>query len=84
MKSVNHKITKSEIEYGIFSVKVRDGTSDLFLNLPFRFDMIIRGTRLTNRKINIKKIWVGYDHMEKFKEGEIAKIKREGDSIYVD
>ena len=64
MESILHIVTKSEINYGILSIRVSDGTKKLLDGLPERFTVDSRGTKIQNRKITTKKVWLGYSEMK--------------------
>lgn len=81
---VSHKISKSEIDYGIFNIRERDGTKNILKNLSERFTMVIKNKEIENRKLMGHKIWIGYDIMAQFSIDQVATITRKENIIYVD
>ena len=81
---VSHKISKSEIDYGIFNIRESDGTKNILKNLPERFTIVIKNNDIENRKIMGLKIWIGFDIMEQFSIDQTVMMTRKENIIYVD
>ena len=80
-----HKISNSEIKYGILTLKKYENTLPVFLNLPNTFTVNIKGTKLYERMISSKnRIWLGVEVTRKFHLGENIKISREKNTIYIE
>ena len=84
MEIVSHKIVKSEIGYGILNMRITDGTQPLFENLPERFSINLRGRVIPNRKINARKVWIGFKQMGNFQTNETVKMWKEENIIYIE
>ena len=74
MEKIVHKITQSEITYGIIVLKKRDGSKNFFESMPLKFTLTLNGVDIPHRKISAGKIWVGYTYMAKFKPGDKIKV----------
>ena len=59
-----HVLTPTEINYGVLRPKKHE--KDYFKSLPERFEMIIHGTKIYERKIQSHKIWMGHTIMDQF------------------
>ena len=81
--TVIHAISKSEIDYGILSMRHGDGTYTFFQTLPERFTISIRGKRILNRKLTTNKVWIGYTKMRQFQIDEKVTISRKGSIVYI-
>lgn len=77
-------MSKSEIEYGIISLRVRDGTNAFFKDLPERFTIYVKGEKITKRRISAKKIWIGFSQMEKFKPNSSATLSKKNNDIILE
>ena len=80
---ITHSISKSEIDYGILSMRHGDGTYEFFQSLPERFTVSIRGKQLFNRKLTVNKDWIGYTKMRQFEIDEAITISKKGTTIYI-
>jgi hypothetical protein len=81
MDKVTHKVSKSEIDYGIISLRVKDGTRGFFKDLPDRFTVYVKGEKITKRRISAKKIWIGFSQMEKFIPNSTATLSKKNNDI---
>ena len=84
MNSINHKITKSEIEHGILIMRVSDGTREFFAELPTMFSVELKGVKISNRRISSQKIWMGFTQMEQFNPEEIVKISKKNNYVVME
>ncbi len=83
MDSISHNITKSEINYGIISMRHTDGTYTFFQTLPERFTVNLRGKELLNRKVISNKLWIGYTKMRQFEVNETIQISKNGTIVSI-
>lgn len=81
---VSHRINKSEIDYGILSLRTTDGTKKIFESLPEKFTVVVRGKKIENRKLLSNKIWMGWSIMEEFKLNEAVTISRKENIVSID
>jgi hypothetical protein len=81
--TIIHLITKSEIDYGILSMRHGDETYDFFQTLPKKFTVSIRGKQLFDRKISGTKVWIGYTIMRQFQVDEKVTISKKGSIVYI-
>ena len=81
--AITHSISKSEIDYGILSMRHGDGTHEFFQTLPERFTVSIRGKQLFNRKLTTNKVWIGYTKMRQFEADEKVTITKKGSIVYI-
>ena len=81
--AITHSISKSEIDYGILSMRHGDGTYEFFQALPERFTVSIRGKQLFDRKLSGTKIWIGYTKMRQFQVDEKVTISKKGSIVYI-
>lgn len=84
MDKITHKISKSEIDFGIISLRVRDGTRDFFKDLPERFTVYVKGEKITKRRISAKKLWLGFSQMKKFNTDDISRISKKNNDIIIE
>ena len=85
MWKVQHKISASEIKFGILSLRHSDGTKKVFEELPDRFTMIIRNKMLLERQIAANRsVWIGSGIMKTFEIGEIITVLRYEDGIVIE
>ena len=84
MKSILHRITRAEIDYGIIYMRVSDGTYSFFERLPKRFTVDMRGIQLFDRQISAMKVWLGKNKMRKFRVNEIIKFSQKGKIVYME
>ncbi len=83
MDSITNNITKSEINYGIISMRHTDGTYTFFQTLPERFTVNLRGKELLNRKVISNKLWIGYTKMRQFEVNETIQISKNGTIVSI-
>ncbi len=83
MDSISHNITKSEINYGIISMRHTDGTYTFFQTLPERFTVNLRGKELLNRKVISNKLWIGYTKKRQFEVNETIQISKNGTIVSI-
>lgn len=85
-KTIKHKITSSEIAWGIINVTERDGMKEFFNRYGNkRFNVIIKGKTLNQRAINqSKRIWIGWNVLSIFQPGDILKIMNNGADVVID
>ena len=85
MWKVKHKISKSEIKFGVLSIRHSDGTKEIFDDLPERFKMRFKNEILLERQIaKNRSVWIGATNMKIFKEGDNVNILRFGDEITIE
>ena len=84
MDKVQHIITKSEIKYGVLSIRKFDGTKEVFFGLPKRFTIRLRRDILYERQIIIKIVWMGVGMMSRFKPGQFVTIMKYRDEIIIE
>lgn len=82
-KVILHKMTSSEIKYGILSLRKIDGTAMFFLTIPDAFTIILRGEKLYYRNTHMNRIWLGVKITHKIKPGEILQIFKKNKIIYI-
>lgn len=81
---VLHRINKTEIDFGILSIRVKDGTRNILTLLPEYFSIVINGKEIKNRRLMTKSVWIGFDIMGQFKLNQQVTITRKNDVIYID
>ena len=71
-----HKITPSEITYGILVFAKDTMSKDFVKQLPEIFDVFVLGERVIGRKFIMKnRIWMGCTVMKKFQPDQIVKVE---------
>ena len=71
-----HKITPSEITYGLLVFAKDTMSKDFIKQLPEIFDVLVFGERVIGRKFIMKnRIWMGLTVMKKFQADQIVKIE---------
>ena len=71
-----HKITPSEITYGLLLFGKDTMSKDFVKQLPEIFDVFVFGERVIGRKFIMKnRIWMGLTVMKKFQADQIVKIE---------
>lgn len=81
--AIQHKITNSEIKYGILLLS--KNSIDFFANLPESFTMIVNDNTLYERKFSHsnRRIWIGYTIMREFNPNQIVNITVENNRVIV-
>jgi len=68
----------SDIKYGILGLSKGDGTKQFFQELPERYDIIINGKDLHDRKTLLNKIWLGREAMKTLNPDDVVRISKNG------
>ena len=73
---ISHKITPSQIDYGLITFSKNTMSTDVVKQLPDVFDVFVFGERVIGRKFIMKnRIWMGLTIMKKFQADQIVKIE---------
>ena len=84
IEKIQHKISQSEVKFGIISLRTSDGTKQVFSDLPSRFTVRLRQEILLERKIARSTIWIGFTKMKIFEPGETVNMMKYGDEIIIE
>lgn len=79
---VMHHLSNTEIKVGI--LRLKGGTSEFFSQFNDSFDMVIRGTKLYERSVGNKQIWIGRTIMKKFNPNDVLKISKKGNVVIIE
>ena len=82
MTKIIRKLTRSEIQWGmlIYSQKTKNKFYD---KLPAMFDVVCDSTRIQDRRVGKRKIWLTVDLMRKFKIGQILELEIKNKKLYI-
>tara|TARA_B100000953_G_C17679375_1_gene311602 strand:+ start:128 stop:382 length:255 start_codon:yes stop_codon:yes gene_type:complete len=73
---ISHKITPSQIDYGLITFSKNTMSTDVVKQLPDVFDVFVFGERVIGRKFIMKnRIWMGCTVMKKFEKDQIVRVE---------
>jgi hypothetical protein len=81
---IYHRLSASEIKYGILTLRSDDNSRRFFYELPRTFTLYIKGHILYNRRVSADKIWISFDIMSKFRLGEVLKLWQRNNIVYTE
>jgi len=83
MREIIHRITPSEIRYGVLMLSITDGVRKFFQSFENPVTINIHGITLS-RTVGTQKIWMGYGIMAKFKPHQRVKISLNDNIICIE
>jgi len=84
LDKIRHKITHTEIRYGILTLRKTDGSYQFFTRLPRTFTIIFKNSTLYERTASEKQVWMGIEVMRRLNAYDIVLIYKKGNIIHIE